>query len=585
MGQPLPISRIMHTGPLLQCTPETTVAEAAARMTEYQVSCILVSENQNMIGIWTEHDALAVDFSDPRQFRQPVSAVMSSPVLSMPDTLDAGEAAIRLREAGKRHFLITDSNGQPTGILSQTDLARNQGLEPYLRLREVRAAIARPPLSVAGDRSLGDVARQMHRHHADAVVVQCPAKGLGILTERDIVRLVARSTENTRVTDLATRPLLTVNENDPLIHARDLLIEKRIRHLAVVNDAAEVTGLIGFHDMLAGAEQMYLNDLRDALEQRDKALARSRRSLQLAERVIESSLEGIMVTDGQARIEFVNPAFTQLTGYTAEEVIGHKPDILSSGRHDAEFYTRMWQALEHHGYWRGEIWNRRKTGELYLELLTVTAITDDEGKTTHYAGLFTDITQNRKNEEQIRQLAYYDPLTKVPNRRLLEDRLEHAIRHAHRTEMRLAVMFMDLDRFKQVNDSLGHSAGDELLLQFADRVKECLREDDTLARLGGDEFIVLLPEMERLSDVLKVAERLVAINQAPYLIQDHRITLGSSIGISLYPDDGQTVQELIHGADVAMYQAKQDGRNRYYLFNPGARQIAAAPVIDGKITN
>ena len=568
MGQPLPISRIMHTGVLLQCELDTTIADAAARMSETSVSSILITDGGTVVGIWTEHDALAIDFTDPETFQQPVSTVMSSPVLSLPETLDAGEAAVRLRDTGKRHFLVTNSSGKPVGILSQTDLALNQGLEPYLRLREVRAAVPRPPLVVRGDQSLAEVASYMHRHHADAVVVDCGEEGLGILTERDMVRFIARHTSNTLVNELATRPLLTVNEEDPLIHARDLLIDHRIRHLAVVNQLGEVTGLIGYHDMLTGAEQMYLDDLREALEQRDQALAKSRRTLQLAERVIESSFEGIMVTDKDVCIEFVNPAFTQLTGYTAEEVIGRSPDLLSSGRHDSEFYRRMWNSLETHGYWRGEIWNRRKTGELYLELLTITAITDDDGNTTHYAGLFTDITQNRKNEEQIRQLAYYDALTGVPNRRLLEDRLEHAIRHAHRKEMLLAVMFMDLDRFKEVNDTLGHAVGDDLLLQFTTRVKDCLREDDTLARLGGDEFIVLLPEMERLSDVFAVADRLIEANKRPYQINGNQINVGSSIGISLYPEDGTTVQELINGADIAMYRAKREGRNRYKLFAP-----------------
>ncbi|MDX5334610.1 MAG: diguanylate cyclase, partial [Marinobacter sp.] len=559
---------------LLQCSPQTSIADAAARMSENSVSSILIADQDQVIGIWTEHDALALDFTDPDRFNQPVSTVMSSPVLTLPSTMDAGQAAIKLRDSGKRHFLVVDENEAPVGILSQTDLALNQGLEPYLRLREVRAVVARPPLLVNGHRSLAEVASEMHHHHADAVVVNCGDGELGILTERDMVRFIARHTSNTLVNELATRPLLSVNEDDPLIHARDLLIDHRIRHLAVVNLHGDVTGLIGYHDMLAGAEQMYLDDLREALEQRDQALAKSRRTLQLAERVIESSFEGIMVTDKDVRIEFVNPAFTQLTGYSPEEVIGRKPELLSSGRHDAEFYKRMWQSLTTHGYWRGEIWNRRKTGELYLELLTITAITDDHGQTTHYAGLFTDITQNRKNEEQIRQLAYYDALTGVPNRRLLEDRLEHAIRHAHRKDMLLAVMFIDLDQFKEVNDTLGHAVGDELLLQFTTRVRDYLREDDTLARLGGDEFIVLLPELDKLSDVIQVAERLIELNRNPYRINNDNIQIGSSIGISLYPEDGTTVQELLHGADIAMYRSKRDGRNQYHLFNPDVAETA-----------
>ena len=568
MGQSVPLSRIMHSGVLLQCPASTPISEAAALMSEQGVSSILITDRNEIVGIWTEHDALAVDFADPEQFQRPVGKVMSSPVLSLPHDMDAGEAAIRFRDQGKRHFLVVDDQKKPVGIVSQTDLVLNQGLEPYLRLREVRTAIPHPPLVVDGRMPLSEVARQMHQHHADAVVVDCHDDGLGILTERDMVRLIARHTANTEAREVATRPLLTVNAEDPLIQARDLLLEHRIRHLAVVDETGTVSGLIGYHDMLSGAEQMYLDDLRHALEQRDEALARSRKTLQLAERVIESSFEGIMITDDQVRIEFVNPAFTYLTGYQRDEVIGKTPEILSSGRHDGEFYQRMWQSLNTHGYWRGEIWNRRKDGELYLELLTITAIRDDSGKTTHYAGLFTDITQNRKNEEQIRQLAYYDALTGVPNRRLLEDRLDHAIRHAHRKELMLAVLFIDLDHFKEINDTLGHAVGDELLVQFTRRVQQCLREDDTLGRLGGDEFVVLLPEMDQLDDVTAVAQRLIEINATPYVINGRALTIGASIGVSVYPDDGTTVEELLHGADAAMYRSKRDGRNLFSLVSP-----------------
>lgn len=573
MGHQFPISRIMHSGMLLQCAPDTTIAQAAARMADQSVSSILIVEGGQIAGIWTEHDALAVDFSDPAVRHRPVTTVMSTPVATLPHSMDIGAAAIRFREQGRRHFLVVDDQENPVGILSQTDIALNQGLEPYLRLREVKAVIPHPAVVVDGALPVSAVARQMHNQHTDAVVVTCD-DGLGILTERDIVRFIARHVGNSPASQLATRPLLSVHEAEPLIHARDLLLEKRIRHLAVTNSSGDVTGLIGYHDMLAGAEQMYLDDLRTALEQRDQALAKSRRTLQLAERVIQSSLEGIMVTDANVTIEFVNPAFTQLTGYSPEEVIGKTPEILSSGRHDADFYQRMWHSLTTHGYWRGEIWNRRKTGELYLELLTITAITDDNGETTHYAGLFTDITQNRKNEEQIRQLAYYDALTGVPNRRLLEDRLEHAIRHAHRKEMLLAVLFLDLDHFKQINDTLGHAMGDDLLLQFTHRVKDCLREDDTLARLGGDEFIVLLPEIDHLDDVHCVARRLLGIASQPYLLGGEPVTIGASIGVSLYPDDGNNAGELMQAADIAMYRAKRDGRNLYCLFRPEPSAIA-----------
>ena len=313
-------------------------------------------------------------------------------------------------------------------------------------------------------------------------------------------------------------------------------------------------------------EPAYRQDLRDPLEQRDHALSQSRQYLRLAERVIEASQEGIVITDAETRIEHVNPAFTHLTGYRLEEVVGRTPRVLSSGRQDAAFYHGMWQALLTRGYWRGEIWNRRKDGQLYLEQLTITAITDDQGVTRRYVGLFTDITQLRENEKRVRQLAYYDALTGLPNRRLLEDRLELAIRHAHRQEQRLAVIFIDLDHFKQVNDTLGHAVGDELLLRVAERLGHHLREDDTLARLGGDEFLVLLPELQALDEVTRVARRLIEAVSEPFAQGGREFRVGCSLGISLYPDDGATPEDLVRNADAAMSRAKQEGRNTYRLY-------------------
>ena len=320
------------------------------------------------------------------------------------------------------------------------------------------------------------------------------------------------------------------------------------------------------HEMLTGAERLSVEDLRRALEQRDQALALSRQNLQMAERVIDASLEGIIITDPNGVIEYVNPAFCQVTGYSEEEAIGRTPALLSSGRHDAIFYRQMWHELDTHGYWRGEIWNRRKGGALYLERLTITAIGDDDGKVTHYAALFTDITLIRENEERVRRLAYYDPLTRLPNRRLLEDRLKLAIRHAHRQQQGLAVIFIDLDHFKQVNDTLGHAVGDELLFQVAQRLQSRLREDDTLARLGGDEFLALLPELNSLEEVTLVARRLIDAIAQPFEVLGNTFRMGCSLGISLYPEDGTSADALVRSADTAMYRAKREGRNTYRLF-------------------
>ncbi|MHA6964035.1 EAL domain-containing protein [Zobellella denitrificans] len=567
----LPVERLMQTG-LLSCGPDTPLREAAERMASRRCSSMLIIEGERVLGIWTERDSLRLDFGNPQGLLTPIGQVMSTPVSHLHLSTPMSAVAERFRAEGHRHFLVVDDQGRPRGIVSQTDLALKQGLEPYLGLREVHEAMDGQPLTVAGALSLAEVAALMYRQGQDAAVVACADGEYGILTERDMVRFVARHPGNTPVGGLASRPLLTVNRGDTLLRARDLLIDYRVRHLAVLDDDNRVVGLLGFRNILDGVEHRYQQQLRQALEQRDRALSRSRLNLELAERVIEASLEGIIITDAEGRIEFVNPAFSHTTGYSPEEVLGRTPAVLSSGRHDSAFYAEMWRTLRERGYWRGEIWNRRKSGQLYLELLTVTAIRDAEGNIGNYAALFTDITHIRENEDQIRQLAYYDPLTRLPNRRLLEDRLELAIRHAHRHQRRLAVLFIDLDHFKQVNDSLGHAAGDELLLEVSRRLGDRLREDDTLARLGGDEFIVLLPDLEEADEVTRVARRLIDAIGEPFRIGQQSFRIGCSLGISLYPDDATDAEELVHHADAAMYRAKQEGRNGYRLFRRDMHQ-------------
>ena len=408
----------------------------------------------------------------------------------------------------------------------------------------------------------------MLANRQDAAVVLCSDQEYGIITERDMVRFVARHRGHTPLSQLASRPLLTIAPQDSLLHARDLLIDNQLRHLAVKeHDSDTIIGLLGFNNILDGSEQHHTKALHHAMNQRDQALRHPHLNLQLAERVIAASLEGVMITDAKGRIEFVNPAFTHTTGYAVEEVMGKTPAILSSGRHDQAFYDAMWQTLAEKGYWRGEIWNRRKTGQLYLELLTITSIHDDAGEISHFAALFADITHIRENEDQIRKLAYYDALTQLPNRRLLEDRLEHALRHAHRHQQQLAVLFIDLDHFKQVNDSLGHAAGDELLLEVSKRMVERLREDDTLARFGGDEFIVLLPDIADIDEVTAIARRLLEVVGQPVSLNKQQFRVGCSLGISLYPDDAHDARQLLQHADAAMYRAKQEGRNTYRLFS------------------
>ena len=563
----LPVERIMHRG-LLSCSPDTPIFEAAKHMASRRCSSMLIMQNDTAVGIWTEHDSLRLDFDDASSLQRPISEVMSSPVRSVTLQARASDVAQRFEEKGVRHLLVIDNLGRPQGIVSQTDIALKQGLELYLSLRTIEQVMDKSPLIVEGSLTLGQTAPLMLAHQQDAAVVLCAEHEYGIITERDMVRFVARHPGDTPLSSLASRPLLTISPQDSLLHARDLLIDNQLRHLAIKdNETNSIIGLLGFRNILDSTGQRHTQALRHAMRQRDRALQHPHLNLQLAERVIAASLEGVIITDAHGRIEFVNPAFSHTTGYSAEEVMGKTPAILSSGRHDAAFYAAMWQTLTEQGYWRGEIWNRRKTGQLYLELLTITSIHDEVGDISHFAALFNDITHIRENEEQIRKLAYYDALTQLPNRRLLEDRLEHALRHAHRHQQRLAVLFIDLDHFKQVNDSLGHAAGDELLLEVSKRMAMRLREDDTLARLGGDEFIVLLPDLRDADEVTAIARRLLEAVGQPVSLSNQQFRVGCSLGISLFPDDASNAQQLLQHADAAMYRAKQEGRNTYRLFS------------------
>ena len=294
----------------------------------------------------------------------------------------------------------------------------------------------------------------------------------------------------------------------------------------------------------------------------------SEEKLRLSSTVLEHIADGVMVVDVHGSIVTVNPAFTYITGFAVEEVVGKPWSVTRSHGDDQELYWNMWRQLNDTGFWRGELWSTRKDGEAWLQWLTVSTVRGDDGKITHYVGVFSDITRLKESQDQLDYLAHHDPLTGLPNRLLFQDRLLHAIGRAAREGQQLAVMFIDLDRFKNVNDTLGHHVGDELLKQVAGAFGERLRDGDTLARLGGDEFIVLLEHVDGGFGARQVAAKMMALFEQPFMVAGHELFVTGSIGISLFPADGQDANLLVRNADVAMYQAKSRGRNGYQFYSP-----------------
>ena len=298
--------------------------------------------------------------------------------------------------------------------------------------------------------------------------------------------------------------------------------------------------------------------------------SRDESKLKLAASVFSHAREGIMITDAQGCIITVNEAFSRITGFDARDVTGKRPSILNSGRQGPAFYQAMWRALVELGFWSGEIWNRRKSGEVFAENLTISAVRDADQKVQNYVALFTDITSLKDYQSQLERIAHYDALTGLPNRVLFADRLAQALLRSQRHKKALSVVYLDLDGFKAINDTYGHACGDELLIALAQRMKAALREQDSLARIGGDEFVAVLVDLEDPNDSLVVLERLLQAAAEPvtlYRAGDPVVVcVSASAGSALYPLDGQDADMLLRNADHAMYRAKQSGKNRFHLF-------------------
>lgn len=306
----------------------------------------------------------------------------------------------------------------------------------------------------------------------------------------------------------------------------------------------------------------YREELENEIEERRKA----EQQLQLFAMVFENALEGISITDEHGDIIAVNPAFTAITGYEAHEVLGSNPRMLKSDRHDLTFYRDMWEALKRDGAWHGEIWNRRKDGESYPEILSISSVRDRNGEPTNYVAVFHDISDIKLKDKQLEYQAYHDALTGLPNRVLAQDRLSVAIAHAKRESSRVVVLSLDLDNFKKINDSLGHSLGDALIQEVAERLKNQFRDADTVARLGGDEFLILLEHVEDEREAVDLAERVLRSFDEPFSVNGHEAQITTSVGVTMYPDDGVDPETLTRNADMAMYQSKAKGKNAYFLF-------------------
>ncbi|KIL98431.1 diguanylate cyclase/phosphodiesterase (GGDEF & EAL domains) with PAS/PAC sensor(s) [Paramagnetospirillum magnetotacticum MS-1] len=494
---------------------------------------------------------------------QPIDVVLLD--LSLPDSFGM-ESLARLRAASPSVPVVVLTGTSDEGLALE---ALRQGAQDYLVKGQGDGELVRRAIRYAIGRSTADAALRQSESRFRALfdnagtgVVLSDARGAYIHCNPAFCAMVGYS--DAELQTMTYRDLTHPDDIDTHSQMREDMMAGRIDSYELTKryirrDGAAVWVRLTITAMREGSD----NELRFTVAVVEDVTEKKRLEdhMRLAATVFESTGEGLFVTDEKRRIIHVNPAFTELTGYPADEVIGRTPKFLASGRHKPEFYDQVFKTLAETGKWQGEIWNRRKTGEMFAEWLNISVVRDERGDLTNYVAVFSDITSRKQDEERLNYQANHDPLTRLPNRTLFQERLSRALTRAHRNQTIVALLFIDLDFFKQVNDTLGHLAGDILLQQVAERLSSCVRQGDTVARLAGDEFTVILEEITEPRDCAVVAHKILSLMAEPFDLQGHEARISSSIGVALYPSDSGDAQTLIKLADAAMYRAKHQGRN------------------------
>jgi diguanylate cyclase (GGDEF)-like protein/PAS domain S-box-containing protein len=671
------ISDIM-TRHLDSLSSASTLADAALLMSGSRISSVLVIDDDQLLGIITERDMVkAMNADMPPETG--VAALMTPGVLTVRRDVELAAAFRLASRHGVRHLAVVDINGRPIGMVSESDFRFHLGIGFFAHLRDVSSLMGQNWLQATPDAPLSESLESMVESRASCVIVTQENIPLGIITERDVVRLYSEQKQGVSVGSVMTAPVRTIRSDAALTQAAAQMQMFGLRHLIVVDDQGRLAGLLSEHDMVNPLEWMdegtghamaadtqerlrqlmntipdmvFIKDRHGRYEDCNEAFARcvgrpieeiigktdydlapleradyfrtrdqeviaasgticneewvthhdgrhllmeackspvfdhdglcigvvavvrdiserklAEKQLRLAASVFQFAHDGIYITDADGVILEINRAFEEITGYHRNDVVGKRADVLSSGKHPPEFFAVMKEDLQHHGYWSGEIWNRRKDGELVAELLTISAVRNEAGAATHYVGVFTDITALKQSQNQMERLAYYDALTQLPNRSLFTDRFRIALAQSERSGELLAVGYLDLDGFKPVNDKFGHAVGDQLLQEVARRMDRCVRSGDTASRIGGDEFALLITGLRSEEESEQAVARLLAALSEPYVLEEHHLHITASLGYTLFPYDDGDADALLRHADQAMYTAKHAGRNRYVRFD------------------
>ena len=515
----LNVGHLAHRS-ILECPPATPIVDACRLMHESQCSSIIVVEGNRAVGIWTGKDALNIDLDNPQYLDEPISKVMTSPVRSIRENESIRSLTFRFETDRIRHLLVIDDYGHRIGVVSQSDIINNQGIEFFVQMRDVGSVMKRSPLCIEGNLPVNEAIRMMARFKQDCVVVE-HNQTRGILTETDVLRLLSQRLGSALTGNVASFPLQTVTLQTSLYKARKLFSEHRIRHVGVVDNNILV-GILTYADILVSVEQAYVRELQEALGAQAQELLSTRKTVALAQKVAAASLQAIMITDGDGSIESVNPAFSAITGYSPDEVLGRNPRFLKSGRHDANFYLSIYQDLARHCVWNGEIWNRRKNGDIFPCQLTISVVRGENGEIVNHVGVFSDMGKEKNYisalHETKRKLEDQEDL----NRLMLESLPINAF------------IKDDKGRYVTVNDRAASFFGfpaSALVGRtdfeiFDQHTAEQLRQDDHAAQQLGQMFI------KEISIRHRGDQRHLLVHKRAVSIQDSHYVIGASIDIT-----------------------------------------------------
>ncbi len=542
-----------------------TLADAIFLMHRQRYSCVVVTNGTSPAGILTERDAVRLAPTLQDAAKIPVGSAMQTPLITAPSDMSLPDAIALMGRHGIRHLVIAEQD-RLLGIVTRHDLVKTlQG--SYVNYLHETIQQQRSELFQLGQQST------LFRLHAAAL--DASANAIIITDQNSLIEWA--NPAYSRLTGYGLDEAVGKHPQDLVKSGLqnqgfykelwDTILSGKVWRGEVVNRRKD--GSLFNQEMTITPVRSEQGEITHfiAIKQDISERRLTEARLREAAAVMENTHDGVVITDTVPRILVVNQAYTTITGYEPEEVIGKNPNIISAGRADQAFYEQMWEEVQNSGCWQGEVWNRRKNGECYPQLLTISTIYDDDHNPVRYVGVFSDITLLKENQAKFEFMAHHDPLTKLPNRSLAESRLEHELEQAQRQSHKIAVLFIDLDRFKAVNDSFGHLVGDELLCAVSERLGRRVREGDTLGRLGGDEFILLANPLSDTQDAAVIARDILDALAEPFMLSDnHEVFIGGSIGISLFPQDGDSVLELMKNADAAMYLAKKNGRNQFSFY-------------------